>query len=203
MTPPTRVPPAPASWLNRSGLTQRLSRACRSRPGWGGTGAQRSPAARASTAWVSRRTGEPPGSSRSGSPPATGGPGTSLGRAVAGHFGVATVSEVAIGLHKGTLAEDALGGLAPVVMATAGEGDAVAARLVHRQADEVCAMALTAMRRLDLTGLATPVVLGGGLMAARDPLLMSRITSGIASEAPRATVRIVDIPPVAGAALRG
>lgn len=131
------------------------------------------------------------------------GPGTSLGRAVAGHFGVATVSEVAIGLHKGTLAEDALGGLAPVVMATAGEGDAVAARLVHRQADEVCAMALTAMRRLDLTGLATPVVLGGGLMAARDPLLMSRITSGIASEAPRATVRIVDIPPVAGAALRG
>jgi N-acetylglucosamine kinase-like BadF-type ATPase len=131
------------------------------------------------------------------------GPQTSLRQAVAAHFGVATVSDVAIGLHKGAIADVEQRGLAPVVLAAASEGDAVAVRLVRRQAEEVCAMALTAMRRLDLTGLATPVVLGGGLMTARDPLLMSSITAGIAERAPRAIVRIVDIPPVAGAALRG
>jgi N-acetylglucosamine kinase-like BadF-type ATPase len=131
------------------------------------------------------------------------GPQTSLRRAVAMHFGLATVTDVAIGLHKGAIAEEDQRGLAPVVMAAASEGDAVAVRLVRRQADEVCALALTAMRRLDLTGLATPVVLGGGMMTARDPLLMSSITSGIGEQAPRAIVRIVDIPPVAGAALRG
>jgi N-acetylglucosamine kinase-like BadF-type ATPase len=131
------------------------------------------------------------------------GPATSLRQAVAAHFGVATVSDVAIGMHKGTIGVGGLLGLAPVVMAAAGEDDAVAARLVERQAEEVCALALTAMRRLDLTGLPTPLVLGGGVMTARDPLLTARICAGIAAGAPRAAVRIVGIPPVAGAALRG
>jgi N-acetylglucosamine kinase-like BadF-type ATPase len=131
------------------------------------------------------------------------GPATSLRGAVAAHFGLPTVTDVAIGLHKGTIADGGLLGLAPVVMAAAGSGDRVAEGLLRRQAEEVCALALTAMRRLGLTGLATPVVLGGGIMTARDPLLISAITSGIAAGAPHATVRIVDIPPVAGAALRG
>ena len=39
-------------------------------------------------------------------------------------------------------------------------------------------MALTVMRRLSLTGLATPVVLGGGVLAARDPLLTACVTGG-------------------------
>jgi hypothetical protein len=64
-------------------------------------------------------------------------------------------------------------------------------------------MALTAMRRLSLTRLATPVVLGGGLLTARDPLLTSWIEEGIAAGAPGATVSIVDVPPIAGAALLG
>jgi hypothetical protein len=64
-------------------------------------------------------------------------------------------------------------------------------------------MILTAMRRLGLAGLATPVVLGGGLLTARDPLLIGGIEAGLAKEAPGATVRIIDVPPVAGAALLG
>ena len=40
-------------------------------------------------------------------------------------------------------------------------------------------MAVTAMRRLGLTARATPVVLGGGMMTARDPLLLQEITERI------------------------
>jgi len=131
------------------------------------------------------------------------GPETALRGAVAAHFGVPSARDVAIGIHLGTISEAALRELAPAVLALAGTGDDVAARLVRRQAGEICAMALTAMRRLGLTGLATPVVLGGGVLAARDPMLTAGVTEGIRAGAPHAAVRITDVPPVAGAALLG
>jgi hypothetical protein len=59
------------------------------------------------------------------------------------------------------------------------------------------------MRRLGLTGRATPVVLGGGVMRARNESLTRQITEGVAAGAPHATVHIVDVPPVVGAALLG
>ena len=64
-------------------------------------------------------------------------------------------------------------------------------------------MTVVAMRRLGLTAEPVPVVLGGGLMTARDPLLLSEITERITAAAPRATVTVVAVPPVAGAALLG
>ena len=131
------------------------------------------------------------------------GPATALTTAVAAHFGVRTVTEVTLGIHLGNFREYAVLGLAPVLLAVARDGDAVATGLVRKQATEICAMALNAMAKLELTGLATPVVLGGGLMTARDPLLTAAVTEGIAAGAPHATVRIVDVPPVAGAAMLG
>jgi N-acetylglucosamine kinase-like BadF-type ATPase len=131
------------------------------------------------------------------------GPETALRGAVAAHFGVPSVQDVTIGLHLGTIAKHALRELAPVVLALADHGDAVAAALVHRQAEEICAMVLAVMRRLSLTGLATPVVLGGAVLAARDPLLTAAVIEGIKADAPDTTVRITDVPPVAGAALLG
>jgi N-acetylglucosamine kinase-like BadF-type ATPase len=131
------------------------------------------------------------------------GPQTALAGAVAAHFGTGSVQEVAAGIHLGTIGKDSLRGLAPLVLELGGQGDEVAAALVRRQADEICAMVLTVMRRLDLTGLATPVVLGGGMLAARNPLLTARTIDSITAAAPRAAVRITDVPPVAGAALMG
>jgi len=131
------------------------------------------------------------------------GPATALTGAVSAHFGVRTVTEVTLGIHLGKFKEYARIGLAPVLLAVARDGDPVAVGLVRKQAAEICTMALTAMRKLGLTGLATPVVLGGGLMTARDPLLTGAVIEGIAAGAPHATVRIVDVPPVAGAALFG
>ena len=131
------------------------------------------------------------------------GPDTGLRGAVAAHFGVPWVRDVAVGIHLGAISDPSLGALAPAILALAGAGDDVAARLVRRQAGEICTMALTVMRRLGLTGLATPVVLGGGVLTARDPMLTAGVTEGIRAGAPHAAVRITDVPPVAGAALLG
>jgi N-acetylglucosamine kinase-like BadF-type ATPase len=131
------------------------------------------------------------------------GPQTALREAVATHFGVPSMRDVTLGLHLGKISYGALLGLAPVLLAVAREGDEVARDLVQRQAEEICVMAVVAMRRLGLTAEPTPVVLGGGLMTARDPLLLSEITERITAAAPLASVSVVAVPPVAGAALLG
>ena len=131
------------------------------------------------------------------------GPQTALREAVAAHFGEASMYDVAVGFHTGKIGWEALRGLVPVLFGTAAGGDAVALDIVRHQAAEVCVMALTAIRRLGLDGQPVPVILGGGVLAARDPLLTGEITERLADEAPLATPRIVDIPPVAGAALLG
>jgi N-acetylglucosamine kinase-like BadF-type ATPase len=131
------------------------------------------------------------------------GPRTALREAVCAHFGAATMWDVAVGFHTGTIGGGALLGLVPVLFEVAAAGDDVAADLVRRQAAEVCVMALAAIRRLGLDGQPVPIVLGGGVLTARDPLLTAEITRRFADEAPRASLRIVDIPPVAGAALLG
>jgi N-acetylglucosamine kinase-like BadF-type ATPase len=131
------------------------------------------------------------------------GPRTGLREAVPSHFGVASVRDVAVGIHLGKISPESLLELAPVLLAVAAGGDEVARALVERQAEEICTMAVVVMRRLRLTGLDTPVILGGGLLAARDPLLLAGISRGLAAAAPRSVPRVADIPPVAGAALLG
>ena len=131
------------------------------------------------------------------------GPQTALRQAVAAHFGVPTVRDVTISIHLGKINDETLRELAPVLLAVAAAGDEVARKLVIRQAEEISIMALTAMRRLGLTALPTPVVLGGGVLTARDPLLITEITNRITATAPQAVVIVVAVPPVAGAALLG
>jgi N-acetylglucosamine kinase-like BadF-type ATPase len=131
------------------------------------------------------------------------GPETALRAAVAGHFGQPSVRDVAIAIHQGRIPYDDLQGLAPVLLAAAGQGDQAALRLVSKLADEIVAMASTVVRRLDLAGAAVPVVLGGGLLTARDPRLTAWITERLAAQAPLARVTVTDVPPIAGAALLG
>ncbi|MGP7998055.1 MAG: N-acetylglucosamine kinase [Streptosporangiaceae bacterium] len=131
------------------------------------------------------------------------GPDTLLRAEVPRHFGLASVRDVTLAMYRDKLGRGDIRRLAPVVLAAARAGDQAARDLVGRQADEVCAMALTALRRLGLDGTAVPVVLGGSLLAAADPLLTGLVTAGLAAGAPEAVPRIVDVSPVAGAALLG
>jgi len=131
------------------------------------------------------------------------GPQTRLREAVMAQFGVTAVRDVAAGIYLGTIPGDRLLDLAPVVFEAAELGDQVATDLVHRLGDEICVMAVTVIRRLGLSGAPIPVVLGGSVLTARDPLLIERIRAGLAAQVPDAEARIVDVPPVAGAALLG
>lgn len=131
------------------------------------------------------------------------GPHTALRELVPAYFGLATPTDVAIAAHLGKIPEYRLGELAPLVFKVAGSGDQVARAIVIRLADEVSLMAIAVIRRLGLTGAAVPVVLGGGVLAARNPLLIEEITTRIGAVAPASTIRVIEAAPVAGAALLG
>jgi hypothetical protein len=81
--------------------------------------------------------------------------------------------------------------------------DPVAVGIVDRLAEEVCLMAVTALRRLDLLGTPSTVVLGGGVLAGEDPYLLAGVTQRLAAAAPLATPRVVAERPVLGAGLAG
>jgi N-acetylglucosamine kinase-like BadF-type ATPase len=131
------------------------------------------------------------------------GPATALENAAAACFGLDSVRDVAVAVHKGELSSADLHRLTSVLFKVAADGDAVALSLVDRQAAEVCVMAEAAMRQIDLVPEGTPVVLGGGILEARDPLLLSAIDRELAKVAPGAIARVLDAPPIAGAALLG
>jgi N-acetylglucosamine kinase-like BadF-type ATPase len=131
------------------------------------------------------------------------GPATALAAAVAAHFGRDTALEVGLGIHFGEISEDRLGELAPVLFAVAADGDAIAGRLVERQADEVVALATVVLRRLGLLAAPVEVVLGGGVLAAGHPQLMDALEERFSRLAPLAKLIVVDTPPVLGAALLG
>ena len=104
---------------------------------------------------------------------------------------------------KRDLDEADLHRLTSVLFTVAAHGDPVARSLVDRQAAEICVMASAAMRQLGMAPTGVPVVLGGGVLESGDPLLLSEIDRQLADAAPGATTRVLDVPPVAGAALLG
>ncbi|HVN61228.1 MAG TPA: BadF/BadG/BcrA/BcrD ATPase family protein [Gaiellaceae bacterium] len=130
------------------------------------------------------------------------GPRTSLEQAVPAHFGLETPSELAEAIHMGRIPQARVVELPPVVLEKAAS-DPVAAEIVARLADEIVALVRAALARLDLTREPVEVVLGGGVLQARDPRLLGAIEDGLQELGPRLTVRLAESPPVVGAALLG
>jgi N-acetylglucosamine kinase-like BadF-type ATPase len=123
------------------------------------------------------------------------GPVTVLQQRVPAHFGRTRPLELSEEILAGRLRQDRLLELCPVVFAAAAEGDAPARQIVDRLAVEVTAFVRATLRRLGTDGL--PVVLGGGLLQARDPLLMAGVEAALADT--RVELRVCDAPPVVGA----
>jgi N-acetylglucosamine kinase-like BadF-type ATPase len=128
---------------------------------------------------------------------------TALASRVAAHFGFRRPRQVMQAMYFGRLAESRVAELPPLVFAAAAEGDAVATSIVDRQADEIVAMAGTAIRRLRMTKLDVHVVLGGGIFRNRFAPFFDRIDDGIREIAPTASLNVLEAPPVLGAALLG
>ncbi|MFF8671797.1 N-acetylglucosamine kinase [Streptomyces sp. NPDC015242] len=128
---------------------------------------------------------------------------TELSRTLPAHFGLPSTHALVEALHLERIPAPRRHELTPVLFATAAGGDAIARALVERQAEEVVAMAVVALTRLDLLDEETPVLLGGGVLAARHAQLNDRIEHVLAERAPKAVPRVVTARPVLGAALLG
>jgi N-acetylglucosamine kinase-like BadF-type ATPase len=130
------------------------------------------------------------------------GPRTSLERAVPGHFGLATPSELAESIHTRRIDQRRVIELAPLVLAEAAD-DAVAAEIVQHLASEVVALVRVALTRLGLTDEPVEVLLGGGVLQDVDGDLLAVIDSGLRESAPEVTVRPTASAAIVGAALLG
>ena len=113
------------------------------------------------------------------------------------------MAELIEAVHLGAISEARCLELTPVLFAVAADGDATAEAVVRRQAEEVVALALAAMRRLDVLDEPIDVVLGGGVLTAGHAALMDEIDRLLGARAPLATTTVVRTPPVVGAALLG
>jgi N-acetylglucosamine kinase-like BadF-type ATPase len=131
------------------------------------------------------------------------GPATSLSTLVPDYFGLADVPSVYESIHFGRLDERRLIELAPTVLSASRDGDEVARGIVANLATEVVAMARAALSRLGMLDTPAVVVLGGGVLTSRDPVLLGAIDERLAAEAPRARSVVTEVPPVVGAALLG
>jgi N-acetylglucosamine kinase-like BadF-type ATPase len=128
---------------------------------------------------------------------------SALAAAVPTHFGLRRPRQVLEALYYGRLDEERLVELAPLVFHEASRGDVVARTIVDRQADEVVAMATTAIKRLRMQKLDVDVVLGGGIFRNDDEAFFERIGDGVHEVAPGARFTVLTDPPVIGAAWLG
>ena len=128
---------------------------------------------------------------------------TALSRTLPAHFGLDSMYALIEALHLEHVAPHRRHELTPVLFTTAADGDPVARAIVDRLAEEVVTMATVALARLDLLAEETPVLLGGGVLAAPHPQLHDRIHELLSERAPKAVPRVVTASPVLGAALLG
>ncbi|MDH6117149.1 N-acetylglucosamine kinase [Kitasatospora sp. GAS204B] len=128
---------------------------------------------------------------------------TALAPAIAAHFGLPDATAVAEALHLRKLGQERLHEVVPLIFGCAERGDQAALELIDRQADEITRLVRVALTRLELLDTPTPLVLGGGVLAAEHPLLLDNLTARLHALAPQALPRIVTAPPVLGAALLG
>lgn len=131
------------------------------------------------------------------------GPQTALRVALPAHYGLSSMDALIEAVHLGHVAPERCVEMTPLLFDVAADGDRVAADVVRRQAAEVAALAVATLSRLGLLDEPTPVVLGGGVLAAGHRMLLDGIDEVLADAAPLASTRVVTTPLVVGAGLLG
>jgi N-acetylglucosamine kinase-like BadF-type ATPase len=126
------------------------------------------------------------------------GPETTLAQRLCEVTGVATIPELLEGLSRGLIPVPAA---APIVIAEANAGDAVASQIVHEAGSALGTSAAVAIRRLEMEEEAFDVVLSGGLFRGLNQLLWQAIYDPVHAAAPRASLVRLTTPPVTGAGL--
>ncbi|WP_430741332.1 N-acetylglucosamine kinase [Streptomyces sp. P13-3-3] len=128
---------------------------------------------------------------------------TALSTTLPAHYGVPDMPTLIEALHLNRIPHHRRHEATPVLFATASHGDPTARGIIDHQAAEIVTMATVALTRLDLLTEATPVLLGGSVLAANHPLLTEGIRTRLSVAAPKAVPHVVTARPVLGAALLG
>jgi N-acetylglucosamine kinase-like BadF-type ATPase len=126
---------------------------------------------------------------------------TSLQQLVPAHFGLETPLQLAEAVHAGSVPRRRFAELAPLVLAEAAN-DAIAEGIVLRLADEIVSFVRVALDRIGPIDEPADVVLGGGVLQARNAQLLAAIEAELADSGVPHTLLVVDALPVVGAALR-
>jgi N-acetylglucosamine kinase-like BadF-type ATPase len=129
------------------------------------------------------------------------GPRTELEQTIPAAVGLRRPEAVTHAFYAGRLGDARVGDLAPIVFATAAQGDAVARGIVDRLADELATMAGALARRAGLVRADPDVVLAGGVFRTHDDAFHERLAARITATIPAARLVRLAEPPVAGAAL--
>lgn len=131
------------------------------------------------------------------------GPATTMTTLISTHFATPDATTVAEQLHLGILPPARMHELVTVLFDAGEAGDPVAVSIIERQAEEIVTLVATTVRRLGLLDSDVDVVLGGGILAAREAVLLRPLGIRLAAALP--TVRPVFLcsPPVLGAAMLG
>ncbi|RKT52237.1 N-acetylglucosamine kinase [Saccharothrix australiensis] len=127
---------------------------------------------------------------------------TGLLPALLSHYGTRTMAEAVERLHFEQVEFDPHA-LCPLLFEVAAGGDAVARAVVDRLVEEITLLASVSLSRLALLDEQVDVVLGGGVVTGTRDVVVGAVRDRLRDLAPLARVRVVDVPPVVGAALLG
>ena len=111
----------------------------------------------------------------------------------------AEAEDVAVRVYRREVPEVQVFEFGPLVFAAADAGDEVAIALVRRLGDQVIDYVRALSDRMQIGTDEVDVVLGGAALQSGNVVLRSWIEDGARRVAPGAQVRVLDVPPVAGA----
>ena len=126
------------------------------------------------------------------------GPSTRLIGDVLAHFGIADASRLPRIVYDHDLPRMSVAALGPIVQRAQELGDAVAARILERAADELVLGARSVATRLQMRGEAFPFILAGGVFPVV-PWLADEAARRLIEVAPRSQVRRLEQEPAMGA----
>jgi N-acetylglucosamine kinase-like BadF-type ATPase len=126
------------------------------------------------------------------------GPATQLTSDILAHFGISDVSRLPRIVYDREQPRMAVAALGPLVQRVSEHGDAVAARILERAAEELVLAAQSVTTRLEMRGDAFTFFLAGGIFRVV-PWLAADLSRRLVEVAPRARVERLDNEPATGA----
>ncbi len=126
------------------------------------------------------------------------GPATELTTVILSHFNVSDVSRLPRIVYDRRQPRMAVAALGPIVQRAAQGGDAVAARILERAAEELVLAARSVAARLEMRGDAFAFYLAGGVFQVV-PSLVQELSRRLIEVAPRSNVELLEAEPAVGA----